>query len=260
MRNVLGALNLLVLLAAVLAVVAVTGHNPGTVKVTWLGWDADTTAASAAVGAIIALTVAFYLGQFVSWVMRLPRIIGNWFRPAPPKPELHNLVRALAHHAAGDGKTATRLIEKANPRTEEEALETYARLVAGLADPVEIDTALADSALGPLAALVAARQAAAQGNWTLVAALTGEALGRFGKLPALQALHLKALLNTGETSAAVAFLPQLRAHLPVAQWPLLETAVKGPSALNAPRLDNPWYKTFQAWLATDDAQIPPAKR
>lgn len=258
MRHLLSALNLLILLGAVLAVVAVTGKDPGAVTVTWQGWDASSTAATAAIGAIIALALAFYLGQFFSWLSRLPATIRNWFRPAPPKPELLLLVRALSHHDVGDAKTTTRLLEKANPRPEEEALEGYARLHAGLADPVEIDRWLGDGSLGPLAALVKARHAAAARQWQAVRACTIEALNRFGKLPALQALHLKALLNLGDTAAATAFLPQLRANLPQAQWPLIETAVKGPSALGAARLDNPWYKAFQAWLDTDDAQIPAA--
>lgn len=257
MNTFLNALNALILLAVLLAGVMVAGDDPGTFNMVWQGWQAETTAANAVVGFLIALAVAFYLGQFFAWLRRVPAIVRGWFRPAPPKPEMATLLHALSLHAAGDTKTAAKLVEAANPRPEEELLEAFARLRLGLADPIEAEGHAADAALGPLAAMARAKQEAALNNWATVRDVTKTALDRFGKLPNLQTLHLKALLNLGETSAASQFLPHLRTTVPAAMWPMLDMAVKGPTPTTAAGLGHPWFATFQAWLATPQAALPP---
>lgn len=256
MNAFLNALNLLILLAAILGAVMITGKDPGTFRMVWLGWEAESTAAVAMVGLLIIAVAFFYLGQFFSWLRRLPAIVRGWFRAGPPKSELSTLLHALSLHAVGDTKTAAKLVEKANPRPEEELLEAFARLRLNLADPIEGDGHTADPVLGPLAAFARARQEATLNNWAAVRDITKAALDRFGKLPHLQTLHLKALLNLGETAAANQFLPHLRSTVPPPVWPLLDMAVKGPTATTAAGLGHPWFATFHAWLATPQAPLP----
>ncbi|MCP5405637.1 MAG: heme biosynthesis protein HemY [Pseudomonadaceae bacterium] len=256
MRAFIGAVNLLILLAVILAVVLMTGEDPGQLTVVWHGWDMQTTAAIAAVAVMMLLALAFYLGQFVSWLARLPATIRGWFRPAPPKHEMPRLLEAMAHHAVGDDKTAAKLLAKANPRSEEELLEAFARLQLGETDPVELERWVADPHIGPYAALVKAQHAATSQNWELVRTTTETALKQFGKLPALQILHLKALMNSDNQTAAINFLPLLRSHVPAKLWPLLNMAVRGPTSTNAAELDNPWFKTLSHWLSTPRATLP----
>lgn len=268
MKTLLNAFNLLILLALVLGVVLVTGEDPGSLQLDWQGYTVQTTAAIAMVALMFLLALAFYLGQFISWLVRLPATIRGWFRPAPPKRELPKLVQALGLAAAGDDKTSRKLVEKANPHADEELLEAFARLQLELADPVELERWNDDPHLGPYAALVKSRHAASQQNWELVATTTRHALDKFGKLPALQILHLKALMNGKDPSAATNYLPTLRSHVPAKLWPLLDMAVRGPSTTTAAELDNPWFQTFSDWLATADTTLPtvphgtktPAKR
>jgi hypothetical protein len=257
MNAFLNALNLLILLAAILGAVMIAGKDPGTFHLVWLGWEAQSTAAVAMVGLLIISTAFFYFGQFFSWLRRLPALVRGWFRPAPPKPELATLLHALSLHAVGDTKTAAKLVEAANPRPDEELLEDFARLRLNLADPIEAQDLTAHPVLGPLAALARAKQEASNNNWATVRDVTKAALDRFGKLPHLQTLHLKALLNLGETSAANQFLPHLRSNVPTTLWPLLDIAVKGPTTTTAAGLGHPWFNSFQLWLASPQAPLPP---
>lgn len=257
MNTFLNFLNLLIILGAILAAVMIADQDPGAIRAVWLGWEAESTVVRVLIGLLIVAVTFFYLGQFFSWLRRLPALIGGWFRPAPPKAELATLLHALSLHAVGDGKTAAKLVEAANPRPEEEQLENFARLTLGLADPIETESLAADPVLGPLAALARARQEAAANNWAAVRDATKAGLDRFGKLPHLQTLHLKALLNLGETSAASQFLPGLRSNVPANVWPLLDMAVKGPNPTTAAGLGHPWFTTFRAWLATPRAPLPP---
>lgn len=257
MNTLLNFINLLIFLAAILAAVMIADQDPGTIHAVWMGWEADSTVVRVLIGALIFAVTFFYLGQFFSWLRRIPSIVRGWFRPAPPKPELATLLHALSLNAVGDSKTASKLVEAANPRPEEELLESFARLRLGLADPIEADGLTADPVLGPLAVQARAKQEANTNNWATVRDVTKSGLDRFGKLPNLQTLHLKALLNLGETSAASQFLPSLRSNVPSNVWPLLDMAVKGPTPTTAAGLGHPWFATFQAWLATPQAALPP---
>lgn len=254
MNAFLSFINVLIVLGAILAIVLITGEDPGHLTLAWQGWQAETTAAVAAITAIIVAVLAFYLGQFFSWLVRLPSHISSWFRPAPPKAELATLLRAMALYEAGDTRTATRLLEKVNPRPEEEALEGFARLHLGLADPAETERWSDHPALGPLAALAKAQSAATQSNWLLVKNTCDAALTRFGKLANLQLLLLKAQLNLNESATNT--LRDLKSTIPQHAWQLLDAAVRGPNTLTAAQLDNPWFSQFQHWLTTAEAPLP----
>lgn len=263
MNALLGAINALILLAVVLAIVWVTGRDPGQLSLTWQGTEYITTAAFAAIAGFIGLTLAFYLGQFISWLSRLPATIRGWFRPAPPKPELARLVEVLSLAMSDDLKQASKLLDKVNPKPEEEVLEAFARLQLGLTDPAELERWVANPHLGPYASLTKAQLAATQANWELAKVATQQALESFGKLPAHSILHLKALLNLGETAKAQAFLGTVRPYVSQAQYALLDMAIQGPTSTTAAKLDDPWFAAFQQWLKTASVtvpDVPPAKR
>lgn len=256
MNALLGALNMLILLGVVLAAVWLAGADAGQFTLVWRGWEITTTAAIATIGLLITLTLAFYLGQFISWLSHLPATIRNWFRAAPPQPELPRLVEVLSLIMADDIKGATRLLDKTNPQIAEEPLEAYARLTLGLTDPTELDRWVENPHLGPYASLVKAQQAAAQNNWELARITTQKALDKFGHLPAHQILHLKALLNVGDTNRARTFLGNLRNHVPAPLYSLLDMAIKGPTSSTAAKLDDPWFTAFRLWLPTPSIVFP----
>ncbi|MFZ2587323.1 MAG: heme biosynthesis HemY N-terminal domain-containing protein [Alphaproteobacteria bacterium] len=258
MTSLLNALNVLILLALVLGVVWLTGQDAGTLTLTWHGWELSTTAAIGAIALLILLALTFYLGQFVSWLARFPGTLRNWFRAAPPKPELPRLVQALSLSMAEDTQAARTLLTKLNPLPHEEVLEAFARLHEGIADLAELESWLDNPHVGPYASLVKAQHAAGQANWALVRTTTQAALDMFGKLPAHHILHFKALLNLGETAKASQYFTNLRSAVPAPTLALVDVALRGPTPTTAAKLDDPWFALFQHWLTTPSISMPHA--
>lgn len=87
MNNLLNALNLIVILLLFLGIAIISQHDAGHVTLTWLGWEIQTSVIVLLVTGLIGMTVAFYVGQFTSWLLRRPAAMLAWFKGFIPSPK-----------------------------------------------------------------------------------------------------------------------------------------------------------------------------
>lgn len=258
MIRLLRALTVLALLAAAVALVAITTQYPGKVTLSYGTFSAETSLAVAAAALALLLGLAFYLGQLLTWVRRLPRAIRDLATGRHKQSTLQALAEGYAAQFLGLTREANRAVSRTNPAAGEQALVNLLAIRLGTTPAATLVRWQPDALLGAPASLELARRAALNADWPAVKTATGAGLSQSPNSPRLLFLHLKALLNTGETAAAADLFPSLRPHVSSSVAKKLEIILGGslnPDA-NTAGLKSPWYTAFQQWLTNAAEQLP----
>jgi uncharacterized protein HemY len=258
MSGLIRALVVLALLAAAVALVALSGQNPGQVSVTYGGLKMETTVPVAAALLALSWGIAFYLGQLLTWLARLPRTLRDMATGRGSRTTLQGLAEGYAAAFLGLAREATRAVSRVSPSPAEAPLVQLLGIRLGTIPAATLARWQGDALLGAPASLELAHRAAVAGDWGAVKAASAQGLGQAPTSPRLLFLHFKALLNLGETAAAADLLPSLRPHLTSSIAKKLEVVVRGPLAPDAapPQLRHPWYPAFQHWLTNATEQLP----
>ena len=134
----------LILMAAIAVGALVLVEDPGQASILWLGWRADTTAASAV---IIALTLGLFAAvvwRAILWIMDTPRRADRARNEARRRQSAEVLARGFLAVAAGDGSEALRQSKKAAELSAD--APTLLRVLAAQAAEVAGDAAQAQAA------------------------------------------------------------------------------------------------------------------
>ncbi|HEX2859196.1 MAG TPA: heme biosynthesis HemY N-terminal domain-containing protein [Alphaproteobacteria bacterium] len=258
MSRLLRALTVLALLAAAVALVALTSQYPGKVTVTYGTFSAETGLAVAAAVLALLLGIAFYLGQLLTWLRRLPRTIRDMASGRHKQSTLQALAEGYAAQFLGLTREANRAVSRTNPTASEQTLVNLLGIRLGTTPAATLSRWQADALLGAPASLELARRAVLAADWPAVKATTAAGLAQSPHSPRLLFLHLKALLNTGETAAAADLFPSLRPHVSSSVAKKLEIILNcslNPDA-NTAGLKSSWYTAFQQWLTNASEQLP----
>lgn len=264
MNHAARAVLILILLAIMALLLARVGQAPIPVSFQWGTLAISTTAPVAAALLLLVAMVIFYLGQLSLWLIRLPGTLGSRYTSRKRQSAMESLTQAFSALAAGDAASARKFSR--NVKLEGETTGPAANLATLLAlhlnqlGPLEAEQHLANPVIGPAVALHLTRQAAAAGNWAEVLRLADLGLRALPKHPAFTVLRFKALVNLNDPAAPKA-LATVKPYLSRTQLTLLTALLDGPTAVNArPVLDNPWVRSFQAWLPTASETFPPEPR
>jgi len=140
-------LVLLLVAAAGVTVLALTG-DAGRASLVWLGWRADTTAATAVLLTLFASLAATVIWRTVLWVLDAPRRAERARADLRRRQANEVLARGFLAAAAGDGSEARRLAQKAADLAED--APGLVRVLAAQAAEVAGDTAAAEAAYGAM--------------------------------------------------------------------------------------------------------------
>ena len=249
------ALALITLLAFMLFAAGLKDVDPGMVQIDWQEWQLEAPGSVVVIGLLLLLVVAYFFGELVSWLRHLPGRLAAFVSGRNQHTTLALLAEAQAASMLGETKRANKALAKAKPSEQEAALHTLLRINHHM-NAAELVKYQGNAVFGAPASLVLARLAVADADWRAVKDHTAAGLMLAPESPRLLALHLKALVNLGETGAAEALLPELQRILSKPTMPLLTSVLKPAGTPVQP--NHPWYKAFTQWLGTSSEIIPEA--
>jgi HemY protein len=209
-----GGIVIFLTVAVTVAVLALTG-DPGRASVTWLGWRADMTAATAVLIVFFASLVATIGWRTLLWILAAPERAARARDENRRRQAGEALTRGFLAAAAGDGSEARRLASKAADLAQE--TPGLVRVLAAQAAEAAGDLAAAEAAYSAMLGFPEMRLAGLKGLMQL-------ALERGDRAAALG----YAEQAYGQTRAALwAWRALLDAKLEAADWPAALDLVKG---------------------------------
>jgi len=263
MRTAVHAILLLGLLILLAFLMAQVGTMPLPVVATVGDLTLTTTAPVAAVLLLAALLAAFYLGRFTGWLRRLFRRIPTSHAQKKRESAAETFADAFAAYELSDFPTMEKHLNTlgADPFPTDPSLtdvHTTLSIATSRFPPAALEKYLTYPRLAPLAALHLARHFAAKANWKEVLRVTTAGREHNPRNTSLLTLQFKALVNTGNPEAQD-LLPALKPLLGPKRLKLITTILAGPTSLTArPVLEDPFTRTFQAWLDTPAETWPAA--
>jgi uncharacterized protein HemY len=249
------ALALITLLAFMLFAAGMKDVDPGMVVLNWREWELEAPGSVVAIALLLLMTVAYFFGELVGWLRRLPSRLAAFVSGRNQHSTLALLAEAQAASMLGETKKANKALAKAKPSEQEAAVHTLLRISHHMSAG-ELVKYQGNAVFGAPASLALARLALAENDWRGVKDHTAAGLTLAPESPRLLALHLKALVNLGESSAAEALLPELQRTVSKPTLPLLASVLKPAGTPVQP--NHLWYKAFTQWLGTSSEIIPEA--
>lgn len=258
----MGALVRLLLVLALIVLVmagATAARGPdGVVTLAWGDLSVETSV-PVVLGLLTALlVVAYYLGQLVYWLGGLPSMIRALRGQRKRQATMDKLVAVLVAQRLGKTREAGRLMQAVMPQADEEDLVTVVKLLLDRVAGPEALELQGHETYGALASLSLAHKAADAQDWAGVRDHSRRGLEQAPDSPRLLLLHMKALLNLGESASARALLPQLKGQIEPQAYALLgevidaETSPEKGVALT----QKPWVVAFRTWLGTAAEEMP----
>lgn len=250
------ALAIILCLLLLLALLAKTGTHPIPVSLQWDATVFSTTAPVAIIFTLIVLTLTFYLGRAVTWVLQLPQMLRALIEGRRLQSTWEALTQGYTSLYLGESAAARRIANTLRPTEHEKSLVTLLKLQTDELTEAEAQSFLTDPILGLVVNLYFARRNAKAGKWNTVKTYTTYGLGLNPGHPVLNTLHFKALLNLNDPGA-VEFLPNIKPLLTRNTYQLLSTIIAaGITTPHAAALSHPWVRAFQKWLPTENETFP----
>ncbi|MDD9911756.1 MAG: hypothetical protein OXR68_01265 [Alphaproteobacteria bacterium] len=197
------------LIAGVIVLIQNTMDEPGTVVMTWYGYEITTSMAFIVAAFNIALIMAFYVGRLVAFVLDIPNRLRSYASHRQDRKALALLAQGVDALTAGDGKHQERLalqLTKALPN--EELAITLAAHLNPTAERLHLLLAKPETAFMGHVGLL--REAAARDDWAGVKFHAEAALKKRANSPIVQKQLFEAHLHTGQFEKSLSLLPKLR--------------------------------------------------